>query len=410
MARRRYQRGSLRLIGTRRKQWQLRYREDVIRDGRRVRVFRKCILGTLAKYPTKKLAQRAADEKLQEINSISYRPPTEGTFAKFAEQWERDVLSQQAFSTQTTEASRIRRHLVPVFGDLQVRELEPALVQKFVASSKLSVKSTRNCIATLRMMWNSAKAWGYTRTDWFEGLTLPDYLRPEAPHFTLDEMRRIIAAAEEPYKTFYWLAAETGMRLGELCALHVGALHLGPGVIVVRYSAWHGRISATKSKKPRVFRLSPGLVRRLTEQVHPVAGNPEAFVFRTSKGTPWIGDEVVKDNLRPLLLRLKIKVVEDGKDAAGNVKHRVADGVGLHAFRHGNATLMDAERTPLKVRQDRLGHVDGEELTLGIYTHTESDDHQAVAERLGELLVPVVPAVLAEHDLAKMEPASRRQM
>jgi hypothetical protein len=30
--------------------------------------------------------------------------------------------------------------------------------------------------------------------------------------------------------------------------------------------------------------------------------------------------------------------------------------------------LMDAERTPLKVRQDRLGHVDGEEITFGIPT------------------------------------------
>ena len=104
-------------------------------------------------------------------------------------------------------------------------------------------------------------------------------------------------------------------------------------------------------------------VRKLAEHIVPVATNPEAFVFRTHGGGPWIGDEVVKNNLKPLLHRLGIK--------------QGIDGVGLHAFRHGNATLMDVERIPLKVGHDRLGHVDGEEITLGIYTHAESDDRQA---------------------------------
>ena len=35
----------------------------------------------------------------------------------------------------------------------------------------------------------------------------------------MEQMVRIIAAASEPYKTFFWLAAETGMRCGELCGL-----------------------------------------------------------------------------------------------------------------------------------------------------------------------------------------------
>lgn len=391
MARRRYQHGSLKIVGTRRKQWLLRYREDVIRNGKRVRVLRKAILGTLAQYPTRKLALRAAEERLRDINSLSYRPCVESIFNRFAELWVRDVLSQKKFSTRTTESSRIKNHLVPAFGDMEVKDINPALVQQFVAGAGLGVKSTRNCIATLRMMWNSAKAWGYTSTDWFEGVTLPEYVKPEAPHFTLDEMRRIISAAEEPFKTFYWLAAETGMRLGELCAIRVGALHLDVGVIVVRYSSWHGRVSSTKSKRPRVLRLSPHLVRQLVEHIAPVVGDPEAFVFRTRYGTPWIGDDVVKDNLKPLLKQL-------------GIKPGVA-GVGLHAFRHGNATLMDAERTPLKVRQDRLGHVDGEEITLGIYTHAESDDHQAVAEKLGNLLAPV-----EERLLAKMKPVTNRRM
>src|SRR5690349_21963945 len=94
--------------------------------------------------------------------------------------------------------------------------------------------------------------------------------------------------------------------------------------------------------------------------------DPEAFVFRSKNGTAWIGDDVVKDNLKPLLQTLGIKQ---------GVR------IGMHAFRHGNASLMDKERVPLKVRQDRLGHVNAEEITLGRYTHAESQDHAVAAEK-----------------------------
>jgi len=55
--------------------------------------------------------------------------------------------------------------------------------------------------------------------------------------------------------------------------------------------------------------------------------------------------------------------------------------------------------------QNRLGHIDGDEITLGIYTHAESDDHQVVAEKLGNLLAPV-----EEPLLAKMKPVTNRHM
>lgn len=408
MARRRFQTGSIKPVGKKVKKWQLRYREDVIRNGERVRIERTCIIGTLAKYPTKKLALREAAERLEKINDVRYRPPVEGTFAKFAERWMRDVLSQKKFSTQATERSRINNHLLPAFGDLEVSEIGPEIVQAFVGGWEHNVKSLRNCIATLRMMWNSARAWKYTSIDWFEELALPEYVRPESPHFTLEEMQQIIKGATGPHRAFYWLASETGMRLGELCALKVGSLHLNIGVISVRYSAWHGKVGSTKSKRPRVFRLSPQLAALLSEQIQPVAGDPDAFVFRTKNGTPWIGDDVVKDNLKPLLIRLRIKTIEDGRDDEGNTKYRVMEGVGMHAFRHGNASVMDSEHIPLKVRQDRLGHVDGEELTLGTYTHAESDDHAAVAQKLGDLLAP--EPIVVKNRLADMKPISRRAM
>jgi len=56
----------------------------------------------------------------------------------------------------------------------------------------------------------------------------------------------------------------------------------------------------------------------------------------------------------------------------------------MHAFRHGNATIMDQNNVPLKIRQDRLGHVDPK-TTLG-YTHAIGEDEKRVAAEFDEVL------------------------
>jgi integrase len=57
---------------------------------------------------------------------------------------------------------------------------------------------------------------------------------------------------------------------------------------------------------------------------------------------------------------------------------------GAHAFRHGNATLLDSLRAPMAVRQERLGHVDSN--TTMDYTHLITADDVKVAEDLSTLL------------------------
>ena len=57
-----------------------------------------------------------------------------------------------------------------------------------------------------------------------------------------------------------------------------------------------------------------------------------------------------------------------------------------HAFRHGNASLLDHLKVPMRVRQDRLGHVEAK--TTMDYTHVFGDDDRKVAAMLGEILCP----------------------
>jgi len=61
-------------------------------------------------------------------------------------------------------------------------------------------------------MWTTAKAWGYVAHDLMEGVVLPAAKR--VPRFFLSqkEIQLILAKAQEPHRTWYGLAAETGLR------------------------------------------------------------------------------------------------------------------------------------------------------------------------------------------------------
>src|SRR5690348_4691163 len=77
MARKRYQRGSLIPANgiPASGRWVARWREDVIQaDGTITRPYRWEVLGTIKDYPTRKLALRALESRLSNINSLGYRP------------------------------------------------------------------------------------------------------------------------------------------------------------------------------------------------------------------------------------------------------------------------------------------------------------------------------------------------
>jgi hypothetical protein len=50
------------------------------------------------------------------------------------------------------------------------------------------------------------------------GLVLPERGLLNERFLSLDEMKRLIEAAPEPYKTYIWILAETGVRAGEIGA------------------------------------------------------------------------------------------------------------------------------------------------------------------------------------------------
>jgi integrase len=373
LARRRFQKGRVFLRGKKNPVWVGRWREDVIENGSIRRIERSEVLGSKSDFPTKRLALRELEKRLSVVNDPRYRARPTAKFADFVSRWESLVLTQHKPSTQATIKSHLHRHLVPFFGNRQMREIEPEEVQQFISSVRLSAKTAKNLFATMQMLCKSARTWGYIAHDPVAGIVLPKRHRVARRFFSVEEALRILAAAPEPYRMFYWLALETGMRAGELCGLRVSDFDFDRGLVNVGQSVWRGKFQSPKSENAmRCFTLSRGLLVQVAAYLKQWRPNETGLVFITRNGTPWDANLLVKRKLYPLLDSLGI---ERG---------------GLHAFRHTNSTLMDRLGVPLKVRQQRLGHSDPS-LTLGVYTHVASEDDERVAEQLDGILRPNAP-------------------
>lgn len=372
LARRRFQRGHLFL--KQRKSgavWVGRFKEDILVDGVVQRIKRAEVLGDLKEYPTRRLALRALELRLSAVNSLTYRARPTATFAQFATKWEASVLGQLKPSTAQNYRGHIRNHLKPFFGSYQLKDIQPELMQQFVASRAASPKTVRNICVTFQSMWRSARAWGYVTHDAFDRIVMPTPRRTQRFFFSAEDVQKIISAAEEPQRTFYGLLAETGLRVGELCGLTVDDIDLERGLLVVRQSAWRGKLISPKTATSvRVINLSPHCIEHLKGFLQSWRPNEQRLLFATRNGTPWDANMQRKRRFRSLLKAQNIQIPK---------------GNGFHAFRHANAALMDRFSIPMKVRQQRLGHSDPG-VTLGIYTHVVGEDSRAAADQLGRVV------------------------
>lgn len=394
MARRRYQKGSVKLIDGK---WRGRWREDVIlADGTVKRVNKKMVLGTKEDFKTKRLAQRELDLILAPINSVRYRPTHQITFAEFARRWSEKIkpIAYKQGGSQATAGRHVKGKLVPAFGNVELKDITTEVLQSYVADllgRGLSAKYVRNIISTMSAMWDVAVSWKYLTHKPFAELILPECEPSGAEPYSTQEVMKIFQAATEPFQTYLWVLGESGMRPAEVCAVDARYIHLDDRVISVRQSESLGHVVKPKtSAGHRDFAISP----QLADHLRVFLGDKkEGFLFVSRTGRPWRESKVVEKRLNPLLRRLGIK----------------QKGLALNGFRHFNATEMDSKNVPVKTRQTRLGH-DDPRMTLGMrsksgYTHMIADDDRRAAAMFGDMFHEVLCP-----DASEPENASEQQM
>lgn len=364
MARRHYQKGSLVLKG---KTWHLRWLDYTFENGKKIQVHRSIRVGLLKDFPTKKLARREAATTMSQVNSPLYKPERRLTFLELAAKWENCIMPQHKPSSQNSEKVHLQR-FKDYFGSLVIDQVSIEAVQQWVTQAQMGPKTVRNYVATLKLIFKSGATWGYVKSNPCLGLVLPRLNEVPDHSYTPEQIQQIIAEAEEPYRTLFWIVAETGMRGGEVCGLTVDCVNLEDGTIEVKRSAWQGKLQTPKTATAiRLFPISPMLVAHLKGQV---GTGRQGLMFSSPSGKPLDNYSVVRYVLHPIT------------DKLGMPRY------GLHAFRHANATAMDRHLIPMAVREARLGHT---KMAMTMrYTHAVGADSRRAAEILGGVFCPTL--------------------
>ena len=382
MARRRFQRGSV-YKNKAKTIWLGMYSEYVLDSGGvEKRIRKQIVLGTVRKPDgserTKREAIRLLLPYVDRVNSSLSAPAREhrsATFEAFSQIWVRDYLSLSKRSTQATMRGHVKR-LTAVFGKKDIRLIDAGELQRIIAAMEAEgyePKTIRNLWVTVRLIWDAALAQGFVDRI-LPKPKLPRHTRKKPRYFRLADVAKIIANSQGVYRVFYWLAAETGLRAGELCALTPADVCTAG--ITVNQSVWNGTIDTPKTPNAiRKIAVSSQLATLLVGQVENQRVKRHDFLFSTSTGRPWDISLFRKRKLHPLLSSLEIEAA------------------GLHAFRHFNASLLGSLRTPLKTIQERLGHALTGSLTLDVYTHAEWEENEEAAKLAGDAIEKAVNSV-----------------
>jgi integrase len=361
MSKRSGQSGSVRLVGSK---WYGRYWRDV--PGNSKREHPSVVLGekgAMSKPEAKrKLMDIIAAEGVNTPQHLERALKPAVMFNSIADEWQVKRLPMLHISSQFIIPARLRVHVRPFFGEMAIEDIRTGTVNEWIrslAAKGLEPKTIHNCWKDFRAVVNwHRRQMDESKVTWYPNLpALPD---DEQRWFTQTEIKRIVDGADGQYKVLFHLAGHTGMRCGELCALRVEDLKLDYGVIEVKRSVWNGIEGPTKTRAgKRVVYLDSVTIQMLREHL---GARRAGRVFQSRCGTPLVSRDICRRVLTPLCKRLGI---EPG---------------GMHAFRHGRVSHMQANRMPSDFVTSQVGH-SSLKITSN-YTHFEHKQKRDLAEQL----------------------------
>jgi hypothetical protein len=157
------------------------------------------------------------------------------------------------------------------------------------------------------------------------------------------------------WKVLFATLASTGLLCGEAFGLHVADLGLTTGRIYVRRSIWNGEEVSVKTKRGhRTVTIEPVLIGMLAAHIGQRKG---LRVFQTRNGTPFCKGNA-RRKLNQILKKLNLAPA------------------GLHAFRHGRVSVLQANGVPGDLVKEWVGHSNLR--TTSRYTHFGDDFRKQV--------------------------------
>jgi integrase len=337
-------------------------------------------------HGTRRAAESALAQFVTEAIAGRYDKGDE-TVGELVDRWLRFKAPNLTPNTLRGYRSKIDTIIVPELGDkklakLTTRDLDDLyarLGQGCPNRKPLAANSIGHVHAILHAALNQAIVWEEVTRNVAARATPPSVEPKDDPDLDPDMILKVLQAAPtDTLGDIAYLAAVTGLRVGELCGLRWGDLDTTARTLAVRRRVMiDGTVRAkTKNERSRALGLDRRSVARLRlRHVHARRRARMCKVELTERS--YIFSEV-PDGLEPL---------RPGIVSQRWTKHRIRMGVDLtfHGLRHASASLLLHDGAQLGRVSKRLGHT-RPSTTSDIYAHvlnaTDHDLSVMIARRL----------------------------
>lgn len=329
-------------------QWRARYRDPEGKEHAR-------------HFDRKADAQRWLDQVTSDLVRGTYVDPKAGQlrFGTFAEEW----LAAQTFDVSTHEAVelRLRVHILPTFGKLELKAIRPSTVQAWLRDRQAHCAAThvRVLLANLSTILSAAVDDGLLARNPCESRSVraPKVEQNRVAPWTVDQVAAVVDAHPERYQAVPVVAAGCGLRQGEVFGLRVEDVDFLRRKVLVRQQVKLVKsrpvIAPPKGGKTREVPLPDAVAEAISEQVRRFPSGDSGLVFVTREHKP-----LVRTYYNPHIWKKALR-------AAGVDPTREN---GMHALRHFYASVLLDAGESIRALADYLGHSDPG-FTLRVYTH-----------------------------------------
>jgi integrase len=320
-----------------------------------------------AGYVTKRLAEDWLRGVIDEARrgTLPGMVRTGATFADAAAEWIRYVEHDRMRKPSTVSAYRslLRSQILPVFGELSIESITPAMIERWIVSVDRTPATRVKALAMVGGIFKRArKVWGLKANPVDDVEKPPLRSSGNIEVFSPEEVWALVrAAAGEQDAAIFLTAAFTGLRRGELLALRWRDVDLAGSVIRVRASYHEGVLSTPKSGKVRSVPMAPDVaaaLARLGDRGEAV-GDDDLVFFGEAGG--YVDGSALRRRYDAAIKRAGVRTLR------------------FHDLRHTFGTRMIAKADIRRV-QEWMGHADVQTTMKYLHYVPRTQDAQLVAE------------------------------
>ncbi|HMM21832.1 MAG TPA: site-specific integrase [Selenomonadales bacterium] len=323
--------------------------------------------------------QKWLNEQINQKQKKILVRPSDMTLKQWLDNWI-ERYKKNTKKTRTVEGYQniIKNQIVPHLGKKKIQDIKTSDLQDLynkLIESGLSRRTIEYVHATIRASLNQAVREGILGRNIALNCELPEKQQKEAKILTKEQIKKLLEAVKnERLYPLLVLEIGTGLRRGEILALHWHNINLDEGYLTVEGSIIESKSKGVayqespKTRKSKRIVFLPDTVIQVLKDYNETTKHDESDIVFTNRKGGYIRPSTFTQTFKYYWLP----------------KAGIKDKVSFHSLRHTHASQLITQNIPMKAISERLGH-STINITMDTYGHIEEKLQRQAAESINNI-------------------------